>query len=393
MIVHKYGGSSVATISQIKEIAEHLKKLYETEKQIVVVVSAMGKTTNNLISTINEISQNPVPRELDSLLSTGEIQSSVLLSSAINEIGVNAVSLTGKQAGIKTSSDFNHAFIKKITSTRILSYLEKNFIVIVAGFQGIANNGDTTTLGRGGSDTTAVALAGSLGCACEIYTDVTSVHRIDPRLTENAKKLSALSYNEMMELAVNGAKIFEPRSVELAKKYNVELHIGKALTNLQTEGTKVMQQNNINEEMCFTGVAVKENINIVKIKTKSENTPELIKCLSNGIFNLEFFNYKNENGISELSVALSNELLNPFIFSLEKIKPKETIVENNLIKITLVGSGIATHKNLITKLFSILLKDKIEITNLILSEISISFTSKQCHKEQIIKLLSENFEL
>lgn len=205
MVVHKYGGSSVATTEKILDIAKSLKEIYDKKEQIVVVVSAMGKTTNKLISLAHEITSNPDKREMDRLMSTGENQTIALLSIALNSLGVPSVSYTGEQLEIKTKGVHMKNTIESINKDKILKALNENKVVIVAGFQGVNAIGDVTTLGRGGSDTTAVALSCVLKCKCEIYTDVDGIYRIDPRIYSDAKKIQNISYEEMMELAYLGA--------------------------------------------------------------------------------------------------------------------------------------------------------------------------------------------
>ena len=236
MVVHKYGGSSVATIEKIENIAKHLKKIYESGEKIVVVVSAMGKTTNALIAKAHEITTNPNLRELDRLMSIGENQTIALLAIALNNIGVPSISLTGEQIPIITKGVHTKNIIETINTNKIDKLLSEGKIVVVAGFQGINNMGDVTTLGRGGSDTTAVALAAALKCKCEIYTDVDGIYRIDPRIYEKATKIKTIQYNEMMELAYLGAGVMEPRAIELGYKYSVPIYVGKSL------GEKKMEQ-------------------------------------------------------------------------------------------------------------------------------------------------------
>ena len=230
-VVLKYGGSSVATIEKIKAIAEYVVNLKKTKyDDVIVVASAMGKTTNALIAMAKEITSSPSQRELDSLLSTGEQQTVSLLSMAINSMGQKAVSLTGYQANVKTVGVHTKSKIKRIDTERIEEYLKDDNVVIVAGFQGINDHGDITTLGRGGSDTSAVALAASLNCECRIYTDVEGIYSVDPRLYKNAKFLDKISYEEMMEMANLGAGVMETRAVEIGKKYNIPIFVGKTLS-------------------------------------------------------------------------------------------------------------------------------------------------------------------
>ena len=229
MKVLKFGGSSVATVEKIQNIANYLKKRTEKEK-LVVVVSAMGKTTNALIAMANEASKNPNQRELDRLLSTGEQQTIALLAMALWDIDVPAISLTADQVGIQTRGIHTKSTIKRVETAVLQDCLREHDVVIVAGFQGVNKRNEITTLGRGGSDTTAVALAAALECDCEIYTDVAGVYTTDPRVYAPAKKIDEISYEEMMEMSALGSKVMEPRSVELGQKYGVIIY-----TNIHSE--------------------------------------------------------------------------------------------------------------------------------------------------------------
>ena len=237
-VVEKYGGTSVGTIAQIKAIAAHAAKLKAQGNQVVIVASAMGKTTNKLIAMAKEIGEHVNERELDSLLSTGEQRTITLLAMAIDALGVPAVSLTGYQCGFITSDHHSHARIMDIDITRLKQHLNDDKVVVVAGFQGANEVGDITTLGRGGSDTTAVALAAKLGWECHIFTDVNGVYTIDPRMYPHAKRLHEITYNEMMQMACLGAGVLETRSVELASKYGVRLYLGRAQ---ESASRKIMQ--------------------------------------------------------------------------------------------------------------------------------------------------------
>ena len=228
IIVQKYGGSSVESIEKMKKIANRIITTKNQGNSMVVVVSAMGKTTNKLLGFAQEISQNPSKREIDMLISTGEQVSVSLLSMILNEMGHPAVSLTGFQAGIKTEGTHTKNKISDINTEKVTKHLEDGKIVVVAGFQGLNENGDITTLGRGGSDTTAVALAAKLQCSCEIYTDVEGIYSVDPRLHKHAKKLELISYEEMIEMSHLGAKVMEPRSVEIGQRYGVPIYVASS---------------------------------------------------------------------------------------------------------------------------------------------------------------------
>lgn len=234
-VVLKYGGSSVATIEKIKKIANYIKELKKKVEEIVVVVSAMGKTTDSLLKEAAEIGGELSAREIDMLLTIGEQKSIAMLSLALNSIGCEAISFTGLQVGIETFGEHRDSQIKSINTEKIEKELKSGKVVVVAGFQGVNEKGDITTLGRGGSDTTAVALAGRLGCECRIYTDVDGVYTEDPRKNSEAKKIDIISYDEMEKMSMNGAKVMEVRSVRIGKQFNVPIFVGESLGS--EEGT------------------------------------------------------------------------------------------------------------------------------------------------------------
>ncbi|MDP8233674.1 MAG: aspartate kinase, partial [Candidatus Saelkia tenebricola] len=255
VIVQKYGGSSVATVGRIKKVAQNIVSYRRKGYRVMAVVSALGDTTDELIDLARKITKHPKERELDVLISTGEQVSSALLAMAIHELGVEAISFTGFQGGIITDGVFTKARIVKINADKIKSELGKGKIVVVAGFQGVNLDMEVTTLGRGGSDLTAVALANSVNAdVCEIYTDVAGVYTADPRIAGSAKKISRICYNEMLELASSGAQVMQARSIEFAKKNNVKIHVRSSFT--KKEGTIIMEEVKSMEDIYVTGVAV-----------------------------------------------------------------------------------------------------------------------------------------
>lgn len=386
VIVEKYGGSSVATVEQIKAIAESTKKKVLKGNQIVIVASAMGKTTNNLISLAKEITANPNLRELDSLMSIGEIKTVALLSIALNSIGVKAISLTGRQAGIKTTNQYGRAFITDINPDRIREKLDNGYVVCVAGFQGEDIEDNITTLGRGGSDTTAVALAGTLNGVCEIYTDVDGVSTIDPRLYPKAKKLKTIGYDQMMDMAVNGAKVLETRCVELAKKYNVKIYLGKTLEK-KKKGTYVM--NDYFEHMTVTGMASRKDVGILKVEIE-DHFSKFLEVLSKHIPTLEMFNQTSDDGRKEIS------------FACDESKVENIIKENNIkkwaffegfSKITIIGVGFSTHFSTIQKIYKTMEKEDIDVYSLVHSETVISIIVKREDYERAVNKLVKEFKL
>ncbi len=390
-IVQKYGGSSVATPEKIKSIANYLKDLKKEHKNIVVVLSAMGKTTNNLIELAGQFSPTPNKRDLDFLLSTGEMQTVSLMSIALNEIGVKSVALTGMQAGIKTNNNHSLAFIKKIDINKINKYLNEDNIVLVAGFQGVSEGEEITTLGRGGSDTTAVALAAMLNCPCEIYTDVDAVKTVDPKLYPNAKALHKISYEEMMEMAVNGAKVLEPRSVELASKYNVDLYLGKTLNLDKQAGTKVESGNF--EDMFIKSISIKENYNYINVTASKNEANSIIEAISKTNLNFEMLNINSLYDELNLSFAIPSDKVGEFKRRITNYNISSIVISDPVVKLTIVGMGIATHTDILKCILELLAANSIYPSNLIVSEISISFTILGKDTPQAIKIISSEYNL
>lgn len=394
-VVMKYGGSSVATTEKIKNIAEYIKSIYGAGDGIVIVVSAMGKTTNNLLALASEISKNPSRREVDALISTGENVTTAMLSIALGEIGVPAISLSGVQAGILTDEVFSRAFIKSIDTSRIRRELSLHRVVIVAGFQGFSVNGEITTLGRGGSDTTAVALAASLGFPCEIYTDVDAVCKIDPRLYENAKQVHEISYDEMMELSLQGAKVLETRCIELAKKYNVPLYLGRTLESNKSKGTHVMKKpNTYFEGINIGGLAVRDDFFLCTVKTQNRKLLcPVLDVIARNTISFEMISENEFEGDILLSFGSANADILKIVGLLSKIDGIEVVVEKEMSKFSLVGTGFATHTNVSNTLFSLLCENGIAFRKISTSEISISFVVDSVDKQRTIDCIAKKFDL
>ncbi len=398
MIVHKYGGSSVATTEKIFNIAKSIKELYEKEKKIVIVVSAMGKTTNSLLELANNITENPNKRELDRLLSTGENQSISLLSIALNSLGVPSVSLTAEQIPIKTKGVHGKSTIKDIDKNILLKYLNEDKVLVVAGFQGINNIGDVTTLGRGGSDTTAVALAATLGCKCEIYTDVDGIYRIDPRIYENAKKIQTISYEEMMELAYLGAGVMEPRAIELGYKYSVPIYVGKTLS--EKNGTNIVKEKLSVEDQEITGISINKNtlmVTIDSIPTYAYNLQPIFSKASELGINIDIISHNDvisENGSIAFTTPRTDENLIKELFNkLELNDNIKVLINKNVVKVSLVGIGMMTHGNVISKIFDVLALNKLSFHQISTSEISISLIVDENIAEILAKKLTEKFDI
>ena len=393
LIVRKYGGSSLDTISKIKNIAEKTKKSINEGKKIVLVVSAMGKSTDELLNKAKMLSNNPNIRELDLLMSSGEIVSSSLMSIALQELGLNSISLTGFQAGIDTNSTFGEAQIVSIDNKRINNEINKGRVVVIAGFQGYNKNFEITTLGRGGSDTTAVALAASLKAdICEVYTDVKGIFTADPRIVKNAKKIDYLSYEDMLELANYGAKM-HPRSIELGLHYDMPIIIKSSfengtgtiicnmekLNNLQKRGIIV---NKITENRNkVTGVTSEGNISKItlhNIPDKPGIAAKVFKPLSEAGINVDVIVQNiSRNHKTDLTFTVNNEDLTHALNIVQNKSIKNINYENitsgsNYAKISIIGTGIQNSPGYAAKFFEALFKSKVNIEMITTSDIRIT---------------------
>lgn len=397
--VLKFGGSSVADLEKMRAIAEKIKKRKEDGEELIVVVSAMGKTTNALVAMAQEASKNPSKREVDMILSTGEQVSIALLSMILNEMGVEAVSLTGYQAGILTEGMHTKTKIREIDTTAIEKHLSEGKVVIVAGFQGYNKDGEITTLGRGGSDTTAVALAAMLKCDCEIYTDVDGIYGVDPRLYPDAKKLESITYEEMKEMAFLGAKVMEPRSVEIAQNYNVVIHVGSTFNG--GFGTNIKGGEDEMEQRSITGLSVAEDIMMVTIrnlKGMGEGIAEVFSKLADEEINIDMINQiPEEDGKVSLSftapsadIGIVRQVLDG-IFEKDQELVMET--EDDLIKVSVVGSGMRTQSGVAARLFRLLAEHKMEFKQVSTSEISISYTMDKSYKAKAVEVIASEFGL
>ena len=398
-VVQKYGGSSVATIEKIKNIAENLYCQRREGKELVVVVSAMGKTTNSLLAKAGSITSNPNKRELDRLLSVGEQETIALLTMALNELGVDAISLTGYQAGIETTGVHTKSKIKSIAADKIEGFLGEGKLVIVAGFQGINEAGDITTLGRGGSDTSAVALAASLNCECEIYTDVEGIYGVDPRVYPQARKIDKISYEEMMEMSNLGAGVMEVRAVELGKKYGVPIYVGKTLSN--TVGTRIVEKDLDMEEKVITGLGITDNIILVTLRSL-ENTPKNISkifdALGEASVNIDMISQTiMDDGGLNLSFSCLDSEMNLLREALGRIEGElgsiEVEIHPHFTKISLVGIGMMSHSGVAGRVFRVFAEKGVRFYQVTTSEISISYAIAPEDREKSIYALAEEFNL
>jgi aspartate kinase len=399
IIVQKYGGTSVETIDKIKSVAKLLAKRKNAGFQIAAVVSAMGKTTDNLVNMAKKISDNPSTRELDMLLATGEQITSSLLAMTLKEMGYDSIALTGFQAGIKTGDKHTKAPILDIDIKKVKKYLNDGKIVIIAGFQGIDENGDITTLGRGGSDTTAVALAAKLNCPCEIYTDVCGIYGADPRVYPNAKKLDYISYEEMLEMASLGAKVIETRAVEMGSKYNVPIYI--ALNNGDCLGTYIKEFDESMETKVITGLTASDEDLMVTINNVLYNTKDIYDIfnkLSEMDINIDMISqtapvhgYVNISFTApKSSKLLIMELINELKITMKGIKVD---IQEDITKVSVVGLGMKTQSGVAAKLFKFFADNDIEFKQVTTSEIRISYTINTKDREKAMFGIAREFNL
>ncbi len=399
IIVLKFGGTSVGDIDKIKKVAGIVISARNEGKSVVAVLSAMGNTTDRLIDLAGEITSNPSRREMDMLLSTGERVSSALLAMAIQEKGYKCISLTGGQAGILTDEFYSNAKILNIKTERILKELRRDRIVIVAGFQGININDDITTLGRGGSDTTAVALASALKAKyCEIYTDVEGVYSTDPNVVQEAGKLEALSYDEMLELASSGAKVIHLRAVEFAKKHSVILHIRSSFNNI--EGTWIMdgfKEDMRMERPAITGVTYdvgEVKVSIFGLEDKPGIAADLFGKLAEKNINVDLIVQNvSEKNLAAISFTIKSEDISLAKKVLKKIKNIRVEMNTDIAKVSIVGAGMQSHPGVAAKMFGILAEKDINIEMISTSPIRISCVVKKSRIKEAVKALHRGFEL
>lgn len=403
IIIMKFGGKSVANIEKIKKVADRAIDCRLSGLKVVVTVSAMGDTTDDLINIAYNITKEPSRREMDMLLSTGEQVSVALLAIAIQSKGYDCISLTGRQAGILTDDVYSEAKILNINKNRILRELGDRGIVVVAGFQGINPDDDITTLGRGGSDTTAVALAAALGAKyCEIYTDVEGVFNADPNIITKAKKIKELSYDEMLELASSGVKVLHLRAVEFAKKHNVTLYVRSSFNN--SEGTWIMDTNKLNDRMekpVITGVTYDNNqikISVFGLKDKPGIASMLFGRFGEANINVDLIVQNvGEKGLATISITIKNEDISVAKRVLENLKNdmdiKNIEIDPEVAKVSIVGAGMLSHPGVAAKMFKLLGDEDINIEMISTSPIRISCVIRKDKIKRAVKVLHSGFGL
>ena len=378
LIVQKFGGSSVADAQRVSHVAGIIANTYRQGNQVVVVVSAQGKTTDHLIAQAQEVNPNPSKRELDALMATGELASMALMALALERLGMPAISLSGWQAGIHTDSTHGAARVSRIDTERLRNELDKGNIVIVAGFQGVNKYEDITTLGRGGSDTSAVALAAALNAdLCQIYTDVDGVYTADPRIVPNAIKIDEITYEEMLELASLGANVLHNRSVEMAKKYNVNLEVLSSMTG--AEGTIVKEVTDV-EKLLIKGVT--KDVNIARISAMGVSDQpgiafRLFSLLAKHKVSVDIILQSvGRDGTQDISFTVAAKDADEVVRLLEERKDtlglKSVICDPNVAKVSIVGAGMETHAGVASKMFEALGEANINIQMIATSEIKIS---------------------
>ncbi len=400
LIVQKFGGSSVANVERIQNVALRVTRYKNKGYNIVVVVSALGDTTDELIELADKINTNPSEREMDMLLSTGEQISVALLAMAIHKLGFEAISFTGTQVGIITDSAHTRARIIKVNTERIKKALDAGNIVIVAGFQGVNMNQDITTLGRGGSDLTAVALAKELKAdECEIYTDVKGIYTTDPRIEPKARKIKAITYDEMLEMASLGAQVMQARSIEVAKKFNVPIHVRSSIEN--DPGTMIIKEVKEMEEVVVSAVTLNKGeskITICNVPDRPGIAARIFNELADKGVSVDMI-VQNVSHVRQTDISFTvnkidaQKALKIIRKAAHAIKAGEIIEDADIARISIVGVGMKSHPGVAGKMFEILAKNKVNIEMISTSDISISCIVQKKFAETAVRALHDKFGL
>lgn len=398
MVVQKYGGTSVGTVERIKHVARKVVEAKRQGNEVVVVVSAMAGETNRLLALAHQVSALPDERERDVLLASGEQVSSSLLSLAIRDLGLPARSFLGHQVRIETDKAYGKARIKSIDSTRIRRALKNGEIVVVAGFQGVDEEDNITTLGRGGSDTSAVAMAAALKAkVCEIYTDVEGVFTTDPNICPKAKKLGRISFEEMIEMASTGAKVLQIRSVELAKKLAVPVHVRSSFN--EAEGTWVVEEEESMDEVLVSGVTYDKDeakITLLKVPDRPGLAAQIFSPIAEANIVVDMIiQNASEDGTTDLTFTVPKADYKKAMSLVEKtaaaIRAEGVRVDPDIAKISIVGVGMRTHAGVAARMFQVLAREGINIEMISTSEIKISVVIHEKHMERAVRALHEAF--
>ena len=397
LVVQKYGGTSVGDLERIGNVAKRVSRAKEQGNDVVVVVSAMSGETNKLVGYAEHFSATPSRREMDILLSSGERVTSALLTIALNDMGFPAVALTGRQAGIYTDDVHTMARIEEIDNSQMKAALDEGKVVVVAGFQGITKEGTVTTLGRGGSDLSAVAVAGALNAdLCEIYTDVDGIYTTDPRIEPKAKKIDKISYDEMLEFASLGAKVLQNRSVELAKKLNVNLVTRSSFND--NEGTLITKEENIMEQPIVSGIAVDKNqarITLRGVSDKPGIAAEIFSTLAKNSINVDMIIQNvGEDSATNLGFTVpENELERAKAIMLELKASENLEFDSDIAKVSIVGVGMKSHSGVASRAFETLAEENINIEMISTSEIKISMVVAEKYSELAVRALHAAYEM
>lgn len=400
LIVQKYGGTSVGTTERIKNVAQRIAEVQRTGKDVMVVVSTMAGETDKLLAMAREFSDHPQHREIDLLLSSGERISAALLTIALNALGCQAVSMTGRQIGLVTDSSHTRARIKHIDASRAKELLNNKHVVVVAGFQGINEQGDVTTLGRGGSDTSAVAVAVALGAErCEIYTDVDGVYTADPNMVADARKLDVVYYEEMLEMASLGAKVLQIRCVEVAKKYKMPLVVRSSYNN--EEGTLICEENPSMERPQVSGIMYQKNQSKVTVRGVPDEpgiAAGIFDALAEAAISVDMIIQNvSAEGHADISFTLDTDHLVEAMEVMKKtahqFKPENLISDSNIAKISIVGEGMRSHSGIASVMFRTLSNENINILMISTSEIRVSCIIESKYTELAVRALHDAFAL
>lgn len=399
IVVQKYGGTSVGNIERIQNVVIRIIKKKEQNHKVVVVVSAMGDNTDKLLDMAYQISENPPKREIDMLISTGEQVSIALLSMALNSMGHQAISLTGSQVGIKTTGHHTKSKIADIDDSIIKKHLKEDKIVIVAGFQGANEEDDITTLGRGGSDTSAVAIASKLQCPCEIYTDVDGIYSLDPRVYPNAKKLDVISYEEMLEMASLGAGVMHTRAIELGQKYHIPIIVASSME--EKPGTVIKESEENMESAVITGLAIDNNdvmITLNHVPYSIQTTADIFDSLAKKDINIDMISQTSpqDNAVNISFTTPKSELndAKDILAFLSKKHPQISYeINEDISKLSVVGIGMRSHSGVAAQIFVLLAKAGIEVQMVTTSEIKISYAIDPGDQQKAVNLIAEAFEL
>lgn len=401
LIVKKFGGSSVATPDKMRAVVRRVLQGMQEDDKVVLVVSAMGDTTDELVSLARQVTSKPYGREMDMLLSTGEQISIALMAMAFKEAGHKAVSFTGAQAGIVTSNAFNKGRILEINADRVTEALDEGNIVIVAGFQGMTDDGDITTLGRGGSDTTAVAVAGAVNAdACEIYTDVDGIYTSDPRVVPNARKMEEITYGEMLEMAKLGAGVMQPRAVEMGSRFNVPIHVRSTFS--EAAGTMIQEDYSMEvKQYLIRGVAEDKNVakvTILGVPNKPGHAYRIFSGLADRNIDVDMIvqsvRYANE-GVTDITFTVSRDdaaLVRDVLTAMQgDMNIEDVLIDQNMGKVSVVGAGMAGHPGIAASMFGLMADNGINIEIISTSEISITCLIAEEHVDNAVCSIHDHF--